>query len=150
MAEDTIDALYGSWLKAWRSMNIDLMVSLFDRDYGALIYQAEEHERPSTSYDQIQAYWKNVPNILERVSEWSEVEKTISQSGNCATIFAILMTRLKATFSPKEIAGKLRVSIVAHKTNDRWAIIHYHESRQLLIEQKQGVWSLGADAKFLD
>ena len=154
MAENTtasgVEVLYDSWLRAWRTMDINLMVSLFDRDYGSLTYQAEEHERPSTSYEQIVAYWKNAPSILERVSEWSEVEKTIALSGNCVTIFAILMTRLKATFSPKEIAGKLRVSIVAHKKNDRWAIIHYHESRQLLIEQKQGTWTLGADAKFLD
>jgi hypothetical protein len=44
MAESTtasgVEVLYDSWLRAWRTMDINLMVSLFDSDYGSLTYQA--------------------------------------------------------------------------------------------------------------
>lgn len=143
-----IDELYQQWKKAWLNFpDTTLMVSLFDKDFDGVIYQAEENPGGLTSYKEVEAYWHNAHNLLENVTEWTELTKSISLLGpNVGMVWAELMTALKTTVMPQSVVGKVRCSIGVRKGNQGWKIVHYHESRQLLAEQdKSAKWEFKVD-----
>ena len=41
-----VDTVYQNWCKAWRTLDTDLMLSLFDLQSDDLAYQSEENEGP--------------------------------------------------------------------------------------------------------
>ena len=142
-----INDVYERWCRAWRNLDYKLMLSLFDQDSEALVYQSEETPSGFFKYSDVVAYWENAKNILEKITEWRELVKREAFVGSdAAWIWAEMMTGLKATMIPQVICGKLRVSIGLRRTNGSWKIVHYHESRQLLMNPgADGVWTFLPD-----
>src|SRR5579872_4905783 len=129
---EALNDLYKNWCKAWLAFpDTSLMLTLFDKNFdGKLIYQAEENPSGLTTYKEIEAYWFNAPNLLEKVTNWSEMTKSVSMvTPDVAFIWAEVMTGLKTTIMPQTVSGKIRCSIGARKGDQGWKIIHYHESR---------------------
>lgn len=144
----SINELYQQWKKAWLKFpDTTLMTSLFDQDFDGVIYQAEENPGGLSSYKEVEAYWHNAHNLLEKVTEWTELTKSISLLGpNVGMVWAEVMTALKTTVMPQSVVGKVRCSIGVRKGNHGWKIVHYHESRQLLAEQdKSAKWEFKVD-----
>jgi hypothetical protein len=145
---EAIDDLYKRWCKAWLSFpDTSLMLTLFDKEFDGVIYQAEENPGGLTSYKDVEAYWHNASALLEKVTDWTEMTKSVSMlTPNVAIVWAELMTGLKTTILPKVVVGKVRCSIGMRKGNSGWKIVHYHESRQLLAEQDAaGNWGFKVD-----
>ena len=67
---EALNDLYKRWCKAWLAFpDTSLMLTLFDKNFdGKLIYQAEENPSGLTTYKEIEAYWFNAPNLLEKVT----------------------------------------------------------------------------------
>jgi len=145
---DAIDDVYKRWCKAWLSFpDISLMLTLFDKDFDGIIYQAEENPGGLTSYKQVEEYWQNAHLLLSKVTEWTELKRSVAQvAPNVAIVWVELMTGLITTVMPETVAGKIRCSIGMRKGSSGWKIVHYHESRQLLAEQdKAGKWGFKVD-----
>ncbi len=145
-----IDELYDRWRQAWLKVDGDLMVSLFDKHFDGLVYQAEEVPNGILTYEGIVDYWKNAVNILAQIKEWRETrpKRVIFLAPGVAVIWTEVMTNIKATMIPEDICGVLRCTIGVRKKDDgKWAIVHYHESRQLIMNQEpSGKWTLLPDA----
>ena len=86
-------------------------------------------------------------SLLATVTDWTEMTKSVSfLAPTVAIIWAEIMTELTTTVMPEKISGKMRCSIGVRKGAHGWAIVHYHESRQLLAAQdKAGKWSFFVD-----
>lgn len=144
-----INELYERWRTAWLTVDVDGMVSLFDKEFEGLVYQAEEIEHGIIGYEGIVEYWRNTKKVMAAVKEWRDVvpKRVIFVTPVVAFVWAEVMSALNATFIPKDIWGVLRCTIGLHKkSNGQWAIIHYHESRHLLISQNpQGAWTFLPD-----
>ncbi|MDO8588399.1 MAG: nuclear transport factor 2 family protein [Armatimonadota bacterium] len=142
-----INDVYERWCRAWRTLDSKLMVSLFDQDSEGLLYQSEENPSGLFKYSEVVAYWENALNILDKVTEWRELVKRVALVGSdAAWIWAEMMTGLTAKIFPQELGGKIRCSIGLRRTNGSWKIVHYHESRQLLMNPgADGVWTFLPD-----
>lgn len=143
-----INEVYKQWRQAWLSFpDTTLMLSLFDKEFDGIIYQAEENPSGLTSYKEIETYWHNARNLLEKVTDWSELSKSVAMPGpNVAIVWAEVMTALKTTILAEQVCGKIRCSIGLRKGGHGWKIVHYHESRQLLAEKdKAGKWEFKVD-----
>jgi SnoaL-like domain len=144
-----ITELYKTWCAAWLKFpDISLMLSLFDQTFDPyMIYQAEENPSGLTTYGQIESYWQNAHKLLEVVTEWKEEKQSIAMlSPTSACIWVEVMTALRTTVMPNLLKGKIRASIGVRKTGDKWSIVHYHESRQLLAAQDEaGNWRFFVD-----
>lgn len=133
-----IDELYKRWCKAWLSFpDTSLMLSCFDQDFDPyLIYQAEENPSGLSTYKEIESYWHNAHNLLEKVTDWTEQKKSVSVlSPTVAILWIEVMTALKTTVLAEQLSGKIRVSMGVRKSDKGWKIVHYHESRQLMADQ---------------
>ncbi|MDO8588405.1 MAG: nuclear transport factor 2 family protein [Armatimonadota bacterium] len=148
-SEAALTRAYERWLKAWRNVDVELMLSLFDRDNPGLIYQAEETAGPAHTITDLTAYWTAARDQLHlQVKQWQELEKHVWISDDIATIYVLLDTTLAAELmAPGDISGKLRASILYRRVGAEWRIIHYHESRQMLVENEGGVYRFLTDAR---
>ncbi|MGC1382385.1 MAG: nuclear transport factor 2 family protein [Candidatus Acidiferrales bacterium] len=143
-----VNDLYSRWCKAWLSFpDTTLMLSLYDKEFDGMLYTAEEIPSGLLTYKDIAAYWHNAHNLLASVTDWTEMAKSVSfLSPTAGIIWAEVMTALTTTVMPEKIVGKLRCSIGVRKGKQGWAIVHYHESRQLLAAaDKAGKWSFFVD-----
>jgi uncharacterized protein (TIGR02246 family) len=143
-----INKLYDNWRKAWLAFpDTTLMLSLFEKNLdGHLVYQAEENPGALTTYKEIESYWHNAHNLLEKVTDWTEQKKTVSfLAPDVAIVWVELMTAIKTTVLAEQLIGKIRCSIGVRKGEQGWKIVHYHESRQLMAEEKAGKWSFFVD-----
>jgi ketosteroid isomerase-like protein len=123
--------LYESWQKAFRTLDAELLHSLWDEQFECPIYLAEENPKALLSMAEIGAYLASVPAVLESVPRWEELERAISVSGNVAAIYGRTFVTLKIRGIMKPFEGEVRTTHVMHQRADRWLLIHYHESRQL-------------------
>lgn len=148
-SEAALTRAYERWVKAWRTVDVALMLSLFDSDDPGLIYQAEETPGPARTMKDLGSYWNAAHDQLNlQIKRWEELEKHVWISGDIATIYVLLDTSIAAeVMAPGDIEGKLRASIVYRRVGDDWRIIHYHESRQMLVEQDGGVYRFLTDAR---
>lgn len=143
-----INDLYARWCKAWLSFpDTTLMLSLFDKNFDThLIYQAEENPSGLTTYKEVESYWHNAHNLLEKVTNWTEQKKSVSfLSSTAAIVWIEVMTALKTTVLAEQLSGKIRVSMGVRKSDLGWQIVHYHESRQLMAEETAGKWRFFVD-----
>lgn len=143
-----IEQVYNSWQQAWlRFPDIKPMLSVFAQDFDGMIYQAEENPNALRSYKEIETYWQNAYKLLEKVTEWREVTKSVAvPAPNVAFVWAEVMTALKTTVLAEQLCGKIRCSIGMRRGDSGWKIVHYHESRQLLAEtDKAGKWQFKVD-----
>ena len=136
-----IEALYERYLTAWRNLDTDLMLSLYDTDESFLVYQSEENRGPIYNHDQLTHYWKlaKEPPFLDEILEFrtlAEPCKKVCYGGDFAMIYVILATSLKLHGAKRGFRGELRASLGLRKSAGKWVIYHYHESRQLEAAQK--------------
>ena len=142
--EAAINDLYERWRTAWLNLDAKLMLSLFDPNCDGPVYQSEENPEALLDYSALEAYWANAVNILRKVPRWTELKKHVVLLGeDSAAIWVLLDTTLYLNVSPpQELSGKLRCVMGLRKTNSKWLIVHYHESRQFLMAPNaQGIWS---------
>lgn len=123
-----------SWANAVESLDFDAMRELWDLDYEHLVYQPEEFERPWHTGAEIVAYWDNVPNVVESVPEWREIDTDVALLGDAALVYSRLSTSIKIKDVDRPFDGELRCSLGLRRTSDGWRLIHYHESRLVAVE----------------
>jgi ketosteroid isomerase-like protein len=123
--------LYETWQKAFRTLDVALLGSLWDERFEPPIYIAEENPKALLSMSEIRAYLTAAPTVVESVPRWDELERAISVSNDVATIYARSFVTLKLRGVTRPLEGEVRTTHVLHQRGGRWLLIHYHESRQL-------------------
>ena len=129
--EAAVIEIYQAWCRAFQGLDSAAMKALFDQDFPGLVYQSEENADPLYTWDEIAAYWDNVPTLVERIPEWRELSRKVAVDGDTAWVYAKLQTRIDVFNAKKALIGELRSSIGMHRTPQGWRLVHYHESRHL-------------------
>ena len=124
-----LDDFYAAWEQAWQKIDVEGMKSLWDKDFGDLVYQAEEGPEPLLTWQAIAEYWEAGPTVVEAVDEWRCLDRHTTVLGDVALIFTRLSVNVRLVDVPKPLTGEIRCSLVVHETPSGWRLIHYHESR---------------------
>jgi hypothetical protein len=140
---------YDQWLQGWRKVDVPLMLSLFEGAGSDLVYQAEENKELICTFEGLTNYWNAAQEQLHlQIKKWEELERRVSIFDSIATIYVVLDTSIVAELiAPGDIVGDLRVSIVFRRAGTKWHIVHYHESRQFLVEKDGSTYRFLTDAR---
>lgn len=133
-AHEEVRAAVDAWLAAINRLDFEAMKGLWDADFDGLVYQPEEYESPFRRWEDILRYWSNVPNVVESVPEWREIDGHIAVIDNVAVVYSKLMTSIRIRDVEKPFNGEVRLSLALRRTPDGWRLIHYHESRLVSVE----------------
>jgi ketosteroid isomerase-like protein len=121
-----------------KSMDFAAMEGLWDREYGHLVYQPEEHGRACRSWEQIVAYWSYIPGVVASITEWREIESDVAVVGDAAIVYALFATSFQLKDVEEPLAGEVRFTFGLRRTPAGWRFIHCHESRQLVVDDAAG------------
>lgn len=135
--------LYQRWCQAWRTVDPELMLSLYDLDSDDLAYQSEENVGPLYTGEQLRNYWAAAKKIVEAVPVWDEKSKKVVVSPDHAFIYVLLDTKIVAPAFGGAVEGEIRATIGCRKRNGKWYIIQYHEGRQMEMAKAAGVTYIG-------
>jgi ketosteroid isomerase-like protein len=133
-AHDEVRAACAAWIAGVRALDFDAMEGLWDAEFDGLVYQPEEYDSPFTRWEEILAYWRNVPAVVESIPEWREIDGHIAIIGEVAVVYSKLMTSIRIRDVAKPFDGELRCSLALRRTASGWGLIHYHESRLVSVE----------------
>lgn len=137
-AISSIQDFYEKWCTAWRTLDIELMLSLFDLESGDLAYQSEENEGPLVTGEALTSYWNRATELIKEVPAWEPLTNKFAVIGDSAFVYTKLQTSLLTTLFPEPFEGELRVTLGLIKRGEGWRIIQYHESRQLDLAKEMG------------
>jgi len=129
--EHAVHDTYRAWCDAFQGLDSSKMKDLFDHAFPGLVYQSEENAEPMYTWEEIDAYWTAVPQIVAAIPDWTELTRKIAVDGDTAFVYAKLMTHLEVHGAKKPLIGELRASIGMRRADGGWKIVHYHESRHL-------------------
>jgi ketosteroid isomerase-like protein len=129
-ASQAIDAWYG----AISALDFKAMEDLWDRNFEQLVYQPQEHVRPLTTWEAILAYWRDEWYMVEALPRWRELEREIVVLGSAAAVYTRFDTSIQITDFERPFDGEMRFSNVLHQVDDRWLLVHHHESRIVSLE----------------
>lgn len=135
--------LYEKWTQAWRDVDPELMLSLYDLDSGDLVYQSEENVGPLYTGQQLRNYWAAAKEIVKAVPIWKEKSKKVVVSPEHAFIYVHLDTKIVSPAFGGEVVGEVRATLGCRKRNGKWQIIQYHEGRQMEAAAAAGMQLLG-------
>lgn len=128
--EGAVREVFESWCRAWRTVDVELMKSVFDGDDPGFIYQSEEAPLPLKTASELNVFWDNAGGLMPGVPEWRELETDISFFGDIAVMFTRIQAIILVEGVKEPITGPIRCTIVLREVDSGWRIVHYHESRQ--------------------
>lgn len=132
--EDAVRAVCRAYGEAMRAMDLEGLERQWDAGFEHLVYQPEEHARALRSWDEIQAYWRGIPDVVEAFTEWREIATDVAVIGDVALVYALLATAFRIAGVDEPLAGEVRFTYGLRRTPGGWRLIHAHESRQLVVD----------------
>lgn len=134
-----VQEIYHKWSTAWRTLDTDLMLSLFDLESDDLAYQSEENEGPLVTGEALRNYWTKATELLKEVRTWEPLTNKFVVFGDSAFIYTNLQTSIVTSIFPEPFEGKIRATLGLIKRDQDWRIVQYHESRQLDLAKEMGI-----------
>jgi ketosteroid isomerase-like protein len=132
--EKAVRETWTAFGNALRTMNLESLQRLWDADHPHLLYQPEEYPRPCRTWAEIVAYWQHIPTVVERISEWRELETDVTVVDDLALCFSTLTTSMHLHGVTEPLIGEVRFTAALHRTGGGWRLFHAHESRQLVVD----------------
>lgn len=132
--EEQVRELCRAYGTAMQAMDLEGLERLWDAGFEHLVYQPEEYAQALRSWDEIRAYWRGIPDVVERFTEWREIETDVAVIGDVALVYSRLATAFRITGVDEPLAGEVRFSYGLRRTSDGWRFVHAHESRQLVVD----------------
>jgi ketosteroid isomerase-like protein len=145
----TISDIIQRWIQAFCVVDSETMASFWPRDYPDVVYQSEETSRALSSYDEIVAYWNNVPSELEGIAKVEDSDVRIHVHGEISTVYLSALASAKFPGAERLYKAPFRASIVLRRFDEGWKYIHYHESRILDLKLVTDALNAGEDAAAL-
>lgn len=125
--EKQIREVVQQYQKGWLTLDLNLLESLWDKDYPKIIYVATELKEPLRGWEGVKKYYQDGVQYFAEVKKFDLKELTVDVLGNTAYAFAPYRFEAVAK-DKKEIKGDGQVSFILRKVGGKWRLIHYHES----------------------
>lgn len=133
--ETSIRAVCEAFGHAMQAGDLTAMQGLWDLGFEHLVYQPEEYERACRSWDEIVAYLKYIPGVVESIPEWREVESDVAVLGDAAIVYSLVMTSFQLKDVDEPLEGEVRFTFGLRRTPEGWRFMHCHESRRLGVNE---------------
>jgi len=128
-----IQSVFDQYVKAWKTLNIDLFAEIFSHDADMVIFDAE------TRYDGWEAWQERLQNSIELIEDvnvtFREYSIKVHPSGTIAWLSAFEDATWTLEGQPDEVTG-MRITWVLEKIEGKWIIVegHWSVSEQEEIE----------------
>ncbi|WP_448616486.1 YybH family protein [Modestobacter sp. URMC 112] len=132
--ENAVRSMCTAYGDAMRAMDLPAIARLWDEGNAHLVYQPEEYAQACRTWDEVVAYWSHIPEVLESIREWREVESDVAVLGDVALVYSTVATSFQIKGVAEPFDGEARYSFGLRRTGDGWRFFHCHESRQLVVD----------------
>jgi ketosteroid isomerase-like protein len=124
-----ITALVETYRDGFATLNAEKLISIWDRDYGEIIYCPIEAVRAVRGWLGIEHYYRDVTKRFRRVHSMEIPELSVHLLGDVA--YAFFTFRFEAEVRDRSEPFKVegRNTLIFRRTKGAWKGIHYHESR---------------------
>jgi len=123
--EEAVEAVIRRWHEAINSQDAAALKTVWDREYGGLVYIAEENNDPLTDWASINAYYDAPLSVPVR---WSIDGLKVGVSGEGAWAYLTFVAAGYIDALKHDFIWNGRNSFFLHKVRGEWKIVHYHES----------------------
>jgi ketosteroid isomerase-like protein len=106
--ENSIREMCQAYGEAMRAMDLAAIQRLWDSSFEHLVYQPEEYAQACRTWEEIVAYWSNIPTVLDGILEWREVEADVAVLGDVALVFAVVATSFQIKGVDEPLDGEAR------------------------------------------
>lgn len=113
---------------AFAKRDVDTILSVWDDQYETPMWQPEEILEPLLTQEAVQGYFRNLPNAIKGVTDIKPMNFAVDVIGD----FAHCLSRATATIHLHDrpsVTGEVRQTFILRKRDDKWRLIHQHESR---------------------
>jgi ketosteroid isomerase-like protein len=127
--KQALAALVEEYRIGWKTMDVERLKSIWDRDYDNFIYIALELARPVRDWNGIEKYYERVAGLFETVTHMSIDDLSIEVLGDVAFAYCTFHFESKFKGQSEAHTADARITFIFHRRNEVWKVIHYHESR---------------------
>jgi ketosteroid isomerase-like protein len=132
--EGAICDLLDRFASGMKTLDLETVADLWDASFEHVVYQPEEYPRACTTWDEITAYWSQIPTVVEQITRWTRLAVDVAVLGDAALVYAVFDTAFIIRGLTEPLAGEVRFTLGLRHTGDGWRFVHAHESRQLVVE----------------
>jgi uncharacterized protein (TIGR02246 family) len=123
------------------TLDVDQFIKLWANEASLIVYQPEELLSPIYDLKSLRAYFANLANVIRGFRDTKVIDLRIDVTGDTATVFVRFWTRIAFAREAKVLDGQIRQTFLLRRRDDRWRLVHYHESRQVPgLESVSGDW----------
>lgn len=122
-----IAAIVEQYRLGFATMDAARLKSIWDQDYGNLIYIAQEAAQPVRSWAGIEQYYTQVTRFLGRVTVMTVSDLSVDVLDEVA--FAFCTFHFEGEANGERHTADGRNTFILRRTAGTWKVIHYHESR---------------------
>lgn len=104
------------------------LIGLWAADEDGLIYVAGERARPLRTRSEIAQYYREALDPVGTVDTAEVTDLSVDAAGERGHAFLGFRFVGRETVSSERFDVAIRITIIARRYDDRWVLIHYHES----------------------
>lgn len=132
-----VEAVIEEWKSAFAAKDVARIKSLWDQDYGQLLYIAEENNDSLSSWAAINEYYDAIPGMIGDIS-WAIDNLTVDVIGDLAYAYLTFHAEAGVPSLNRTLIANGRNTFVLRNTGGQWKLIHYHES--LSRDRSHDMW----------
>lgn len=133
-----IQKVVETYERGWSTLSPGALAGMWDQGHKPIVYLAAEHEAPLLGWESVRDYYEAGPAALSEVTMQVLLEGlSIDILGDVA--YAFFPFHFSATLKEggRSIEANGHVTMVLHKRDGKWRVVHYHESSPLRIAGQQ-------------
>jgi ketosteroid isomerase-like protein len=127
--------------RCFDDFDTDRFISLWDDQASLIVYQPEELHSTIFNLSALRAYFASLPNVIRGFRDTKVIDLRSDITGDTATVFVRFWTRISFAREARVLDGQIRQTFLLRRRDNRWKLVHYHESRQVPgLESVSGDW----------
>lgn len=123
-----IATIVDQYRRAFAIVDMDVFKATWDKDYEDIIYIPQERTQPVRGWADLEQYFKSVEEAFEQVKVMTINDLSIDVLGDAAYAFFTYHFEAKVTGEDEPFAVDGRDTLIMHRKNGAWKVIHYHGS----------------------
>lgn len=124
------------WLSALNECDTERVKKVWDESYDGLTYIAEENNDALHGWVGVDGYYNGLADVTE--ANWEMDNLKMDVIGDVAWVYITYVVEAAIKSFNRTVVFPGRNTFILRKVNDRWKIIHYHES--LSRDESRNTW----------
>ncbi|WP_338598517.1 zinc-binding dehydrogenase [Saccharopolyspora sp. SCSIO 74807] len=114
--------------RGFAAADAELLTALWAGDEDDLVYVAGERTRPLRTYGEIERYYREALGPVGSVDSAEVTDLSVEAAGDRGRAFFRFRFAGREAASDERFEVDIRITAIARRRHNRWALVHYHES----------------------